>query len=102
MTEGFEDLIVGVITTCLGNLLGKRVAATINSYLNPKLAVKDPNAYAAGLINLAGERSSNVILSRIEELLCGKIGLEKREWKSLDECISAARAKMISDTNPNP
>ena len=91
--DKLEDLLDEVVTRCFSHLFGSGAAKAINSYLNPTLAAKDPVEYASKLRRLSGEMASNVILRRIEDLLCERIGLEKREWKSFGECVEAVRAK---------
>lgn len=96
MADTLEAIVTEAITTCLSNLLGKKVAATVNHHLNPSLAVEDPDEYTTQLTGLAGIRPAEIILARIEALLSDKVGLEKREWKNLSECINAAKLKVIS------
>ena len=92
-SDRLERLVDEVVTRCFSNLFGSRAAKAINSYLNPKLAVENPSEYASRLRRLTGEKSSGVMLRRIEDLMCEKVGLQKREWKNLAECVEAVRSK---------
>jgi len=79
------------ITRCLSSLVGKSTAMTLNFRLDPYLAASDPDTYAARLAGLTGQLPSSVILKRIEDLLCERVGLPKREWTSLAECVTITR-----------
>jgi len=89
-----EDLLDEVVTRCFSSLFGSGGAKAMNSYLNPRLAAKDPAEYASKLRRLTGEKPSNIMLRRIEDLLCEKVGVQKREWKSFAECVEAVRSKL--------
>jgi len=91
--DELEKLLNDVVTRCFSTIFGPRAAKAINSYLNPSLATKDSDEYSSRLRRLAGENSSNVILRKIEDTLCEEIGLEKRDWKNLAECIEAVKSK---------
>jgi hypothetical protein len=92
-TGKLEDLLDEVVTRCFSSLFGSGAAKAMNSYLDPRLAAKDPAEYASKLRRLTGEKSSNIMLRRIEDLLCEKTGEQKREWKSFAECVEAVRSK---------
>jgi len=89
-----EDLLDEVVTRCLSSLFGSGGAKAMNSYLNPRLAAKDPDEYASRLRHLTGEKPSNIMLKRIEDLLCETVEVQKREWKSFAECVEAVRSKL--------
>src|SRR5208283_2441294 len=89
-----EDLLDEVVTRCFSSLFGSGGAKAMNSYLNPRLAAKDPAEYASRLCRLTGEKPSNIMLRRIEDLLCETVGVQKREWKSFAECVEAVRSKL--------
>jgi len=89
-----EDLLDEVVTRCFSSLFGSGGAKAMNSYLNPRLAAKDPAEYASKLRRLTGENPSNIMLRRIEDLLCEKVGVQKREWKSFAECVDAVKSKL--------
>ena len=92
--DKLEETLNEVVTRCLSNLVGSDAATTINSCLNPSLATRDPAAYESRLRSLVGEKPSNVILRRIENLLCEKVGLQKRDWESFAKCMEAAKSKI--------
>jgi len=89
-----EDLLDEVVTRCFSSLFGSGGAKAMNSYLNPRLAAKDPAEYALKLRRLTGEKSSNIMLKRIEDLLCDTVGVQKCEWKSFADCVEAVRSKL--------
>jgi len=89
-----EDLLDEVVTRCLSSLFGSGGAKAMNSYLNPRLAAKDPAEYALKLRRLTGEKPSNIMLKRIEDLLCETVEVQKCEWKSFAECVEAVKSKL--------
>ena len=89
-----EDLLDEVVTRCFSNLFGSGAAKAMNSYLDPRLAAIDPVEYALKLRRLTGEKSSNIMLKRIEDLLCDTVGVQKCEWKSFADCVEAVRSKL--------
>lgn len=95
MSNRLEELLVESIITCLNKSIGRIAAAAINFQLDPRLAVRDQDAYAARLLDLSGP-ASNIILRKIEDLFCKKIGLKTREWASLSECVTSARDCFIA------
>lgn len=92
--EKAEELLEEVVTRCFSSLFGSGAAKAMNSYLNPRLAAKEPAEYASRLRRLTGEKSSNIMLRRIEDLLCESVGVQKREWNSFAECVEAVRSKL--------
>ena len=89
--DDFEKLLSNVILVCLRDLLGTTAANAMNFYLDPSVAAKDPDGYASRLISITGPNSSNVILKRIQDSLCEKVGLPKQTWKSFAQCVFTAR-----------
>jgi len=89
-----EDLLDEVVTRCFSSLFGSGGVRAMNSYLNPRIAAKDPDEYASRLRRLTGEKPSNIMLKRIEDLLCETVGVQKREWKSFTDCVEAVRSKL--------
>jgi len=89
-----EDLLDEVVTRCFSSLFGSGSARAMNSYLNPRIAAKDPDEYASRLRRLTGEKASNIMLKRIEDLLCETVGVQKCEWKSFTDCVEAVRSKL--------
>src|SRR5208282_6612875 len=75
-----EDLLDEVVTRCFSSLFASGGARAMNSYLNPRLAAKDPAEYALKLRRLTGEKPSNIMLKRIEDLLCETVEVQKCEW----------------------
>jgi|GEM_PF-6008470 len=95
-TDGVGDLLDEVVTRCLSGIFGPRAAKAINTYLNPTIAANDPVEYVSRLRRLMGEVASNVILRRIEDSLCEKVGLQKHEWNSFVECVEAVKSKFTT------
>jgi hypothetical protein len=89
----FEKTLSETIHRVLINLFGAVAGAAVEARLDPSLAGGDPTAYATKLESLVGTNPADVILRRMEEAICMKFGLAKRTWRSLSECVEAARGE---------
>jgi hypothetical protein len=47
--------------------------------------------------NLASEKTSIIILRRIEDLLCERVGPQKPDWESLANCLEAANSQITEN-----
>jgi hypothetical protein len=65
----------------------------VNSYLEPNVAVRDPQYYDAQLRSICG-KAADVILSSIGNEICERVGIAKHRWSNFAQCLSAARAQV--------
>lgn len=98
--KDFENLVADAIRVCLSNLIGPIASESMNSYLEPNIAAKDPKCYDGQLRSICG-KATDVILSRIENEICERVGIEKQQWSALDQCLAAAKAQVaIQKSSP--
>ncbi len=88
--KGVENLIVEIIHKCLTDLLGPIAAEAMNFYLDPSIAVKNPDAYASRLEAVCGPKPSAVILRRIEETLSERAGIRNQNWNNFAQFMAVA------------
>ena len=93
--KDFEKLIADAIRIRLTELIGPNAAESMNSYLEPNIAAKDPKYYDAQLRSIFGI-ATGVILGQIENEICERVGMEKRQWSTLDQCLAAAKAQVAA------
>ncbi len=96
--KDFENLVAEAIRVRLTELIGPRAAETMNSYLEPSLAARNPKDYDTRLRAICG-KAADVILRKIEIEICERIGMEKRVWSSLGHCLAAARTQVAVIVN---
>ncbi len=86
----FNTLVVEVIQATVKNLLGAQLGAALNSFLDPSIAVKEPNGYSSRLGSVSG--ASGTLIRKIELELCERVGIEDKAWRTFKECVDAAKA----------
>jgi hypothetical protein len=91
--KDFENLVADAIRVRLADLIGPAAAKSVNLYLEPNVAVRDPQYYDAQLRSICG-KAADVILSRIENEICERVGIAKHRWSNFAQCLSAARVQV--------
>jgi hypothetical protein len=91
--KDFENLVADAIRVRLTDLIGPTATKSVNSYLEPNVAVRDPQYYDAQLRSICG-KAADVILSRIENEICERVGIAKHRWSNFAQCLSAARVQV--------
>ncbi|MGD0176304.1 MAG: hypothetical protein ABSC50_05705 [Candidatus Bathyarchaeia archaeon] len=93
--KDFEKLIADAIRVRLTDLIGRNAAESMNSYLEPNIAAKDPKYYDAQLRPIFGI-ATGAILRQLENAICERVGMEKRQWSTLGQCLAAAKAQVAA------
>jgi hypothetical protein len=91
--KNFENIVADAILARLTDLIGPTATKSVNSYLEPNVAAKDPQYYDAQLRSICG-KAADVILSSIGNEICDRVGLKKQRWSNFGQCLAAARAKL--------
>lgn len=90
MGENFDRKLVRGIEEALHDALGHNSAKAVLFYVDPHIAVENPNDYALRLQAIFGA-GADVIIEKIENRICDTAGMPKRSWASMEECIETAR-----------
>ena len=96
--KAFEELIAGAIRASLTGLIGQNAVESMNSYLEPIIAVKNTKNYEAWLRSIFG-KATDLVLKQIENEICERVSIEKRQWSTFDQCLTAAKAQGTIPTN---
>ncbi len=91
-THTFENLLLQAIDDGLTKILGSDAARAVKFYVDPRIASRNADSYARSLERMFMD-GAKVMIIAIEDTLCDMTGLDKRDWRSLAECVSAARQK---------
>lgn len=86
--EKTKQLLFEAIHEGLAATLGENTSKAVNFYVDPSIAVQNPEAYARGLRKMF-RQGAKLLEERIAERLCEKAGVEPLKGKSLAEQVFA-------------
>ena len=88
--QDFDRLLMDSIAEGLKEVLGDASAKCVTFYIDPHLAVADPDNYARSLLGLFGTATKallDVVVARLQE----KTGVEKSTAESFGKIVEEAR-----------
>ena len=88
--DEFSGLLQSAIDAGLVSFFGENTAKSVKFYVDTSIALRDPDAYVKFLKGIFRE-GTTLIVRFLCDQICEKVGLEKRAWSSLGECVKSAR-----------
>jgi len=88
--SGFEKVLLEAINDALVKIFGIETSRSVRFYIDPSIAVIDPNAYAKSLEKMF-KGGAKVVLEAIVESLAKRTGSSINGSKSFGEAISSIK-----------
>lgn len=96
----FSQLLLEAIDEGLRKTFEAGTAKSVKFYVDPNIAVKNPELYAKLIQKIFGE-GATIILERIIEQIAAKFRFEKTAGMSFEEAVGRARTERLKHLNPN-
>ena len=85
-----DERIVSAIRDTLFDLLGESAARALEFFVDPRLAIKEPDRYERAMKEMF-HGHAKIIIERIERNLCALVGIQLRSWSSFHECLKVVK-----------
>ncbi len=89
-TRNFDKLLIDAINDGLKKVFGENTAKSVVFYIDPNIAVADPDNYARSLQRLFKE-GATVVLDAILDNLQAKTGVTRGDAKSFGKVVAHLR-----------
>jgi hypothetical protein len=91
----FSQRLTTGINLGLEGALGVQAAGSIAFFVDPKIAVKDPNKYWSNIDKMF-KHNSRELKMKIIASICSYFGIQNT-FSEFDQCVAAAKEKFLRD-----
>jgi hypothetical protein len=87
----FEDFVVLSANEALEKTFDSSTAKAVQFYIDARILVRNPDAYAESMLKMFGKEGGKVVLNSIMKTLLQKTGMpeEPQRFPSLRDCVNA-------------
>jgi hypothetical protein len=92
----FSQKLVNAIELGLETALGEQAARSIGFFIDPKIALKDPQKYWDNLDKMF-KHDSATLKEKLISNICSYFGIQVNHFNDLGPCIEAAKKQFLKD-----
>ena len=92
----FSQKLALALDQGLGDALGEQAAKSISFFIDPRIALKDPNKYWSNLDKMFNH-NSNMLKSKLIASIGQQFNLGGAAFSDLGTCVKAAKEQFLKD-----